>query len=88
MKTLLFISVFILALGKLSQISDNSQRYTYATERINRIADSAMAIGESADNAYYNAIEQIVEENNLSTTERLKLLKDYYLADNENKSNF
>ena len=81
MKTLLFISVFILALGKLSQISDNSQRYTYATERINRIADSAMAIGESADNAYYKAIDIVVDEQNLNSTEKSKLLKDYYLSE-------
>lgn len=81
MKTLLFISVFILALGKLSNIADNSQRYTYATERINRIADSAMAIGESADNAYYKAIDIVVDEQNLNSTEKSKLLKDYYLSE-------
>lgn len=81
MKTLLFILIFILALGKLSQISDNSQRYTYATERINRIADSAMAIGESADNAYYKAIDIVVDEQNLNSTEKSKLLKDYYLSE-------
>lgn len=81
MKTLLFILIFILALGKLSNIADNSQRYTYATERINRIADSAMAIGESADNAYYKAIDIVVDEQNLNSTEKSKLLKDYYLSE-------
>jgi hypothetical protein len=87
MKTLLIL-LTVFTFAYVSKVSDESQRYTYATERINRIADSAITIGESADNAFYNAIDQVNEECAFSAKERRKLMHDYYLIDNKSKSNF